>query len=123
MKGITIKEILRQNGFTVSAVAEKIGESNQNLFGALKKDDVRSSLIERISEVTGIPVSTFYGDTTIATASGANSIAVAGNGSKVDAGRATDRFLTELAAQRGLTDKALEHNGRLLGIIEQLSKK
>ena len=123
MKGITIKEILRQNGFTVSAVAEKIGESNQNLFGALKKDDVRSSLIERISEVTGIPVSTFYGDTTIATASGANSIAVAGNGSKVDAVRATDRFLTELAAQRGLTDKALEHNGRLLGIIEQLSKK
>ena len=123
MKGITIKEILRQNGFTVSAVAEKIGESNQNLFGALKKDDVRSSLIERISEVTGILVSTFYGDTTIATASGANSIAVAGNGSKVDAVRATDRFLTELAAQRGLTDKALEHNGRLLGIIEQLSKK
>lgn len=123
MKGITIKEILRQNGFTVSAVAEKIGESNQNLFGALKKDDIRSSLIERISEVTGIPVSTFYGDTTIATASGANSIAVAGNGSKVDAGRATDRFLTELAAQRGLTEKTLEHNGRLLGIIEQLSKK
>ena len=68
-------------------------------------------------------MSLFYGDTNIATASGANSTAVAGVGNKVEPSAGTDRFLAELAAQRSLTDKALEHNGRLLGIIEQLSKK
>lgn len=121
MKGITIKEILRQNGFTVSAVAEKLGESNQNLFGALKKDDVRTSLVERISEATGIPVSVFYGDTHIATASGRSSTAVAGNGNQVNAG--AEKFLAEISAQRRVTEQTLEHNGRLLGIIEKLSSK
>lgn len=121
MKGLTVKEILRKNGFTISAVAEKLGVSNQNLFSLLGKDDVRSSTLERIAEVTGLPVSLFYGDTNIATASGENSSAVAGNNNSV--GMKPDRFLNELAAQRKLAEKSQEQIDRLLGVIEKLSTK
>lgn len=119
MKGLTIKEILKRNGFTVSGVAEKLGESNQNLFALLAKDDVRTSLVERISEATGLPVSLFYGDTNIATASGENASAVAGNNNHVNT--KDGDFLKELAAQRKLTEKSQEQIDRLLGVIEKLS--
>lgn len=119
MKGLTIKEILRRNGFSVSEVAKKLGESNQNLFALLGKEDVRTSLVERIAEATGLPVSLFYGDTNIATASGENSSAVAGNNNRVNT--KPDKFLEELAAQRRLTEKAMEQNSDLLGILKNLT--
>lgn len=59
MKGLAVKEILKRNGFSVSGVAEKLGVSNQNLFAALAKDDVKSGLLERIAEATGLPVAVF----------------------------------------------------------------
>ena len=120
MKGVTIKEILRKNGVTQSAVAKMIGESQQNLSAALSQDDVRTSLVERIANAIGLPVSLFYGDTKIATASGVNSSAVAGNNNTVHAPQ-NDDFLKELAAQRRLTEKSQEQIDRLLGVIEKLS--
>lgn len=119
MRGLTIKEILKRNGFTVSGVAEKLGESNQNLFALLAKDDVRTSLVERISQATGIPVSRFYGDDQNATAIGENASAVSGNNNNV--GSPPDRFLDELSAQRKLTEKVLEQNSDLFGIIKNLT--
>ena len=94
MKGLTIKEILRKNGITLISVAEKLGESSQNLSALLQKDDLRTSLVERISEVTGIPIAAFYGEAySSATASG-NSVAVSGDGNSVNA--ISERFMTLL---------------------------
>lgn len=121
MKGLIVKEVLRKNGFALGKVAEMIGESQQNFSSLLAKDDLRTSLVERIAEATGLPVSIFYGDTNIATASGDNSSAVAGNNNNV--GMKPDRFLNELAAQRKLTEKSQEQIDRLLGVIEKLSTK
>ena len=119
MKGLTIKEILRRNGYVLAKVAEQLGESSQNFSALLAKDDVRTSLVERISEVTGLPVSLFYGDTNIATASGENASAVAGNNNRISA--PGPDFMKELAAQRKLTEKSQEQIDRLLGVIENLS--
>lgn len=119
MKGLTIKEILRRNGFVLAKVADSLGESSQNFSALLAKDDVRTSLVERISEATGLPVSLFYGDTNIATASGDNASAVAGNNNHVNT--KDGDFLKELAAQRKLTEKSQEQIDRLLGVIEKLS--
>lgn len=124
MEGLRIKGILRAKGVSLSEIAEKLDTSLQNLSAALRKDDIKTSLLEKIAVAIDEPVSFFYGETPAgsqATASGDGSTAIAGNGNKVHEG--ADKFLTELAAQRGLTEKAMEHNGRLLGIIEQLSKK
>ena len=124
MDGLRIKEILRRKEVTMSEVAEKIGVSLQNFSAMLAREDIKTSLVEKVAAAIDVPVSYLYGEETPhggATASGEGSTAVVGNSNKVHEG--ADKFLAELAAQRGLTDKALEHNGRLLGIIEQLSKK
>ena len=108
----------------MSEVAEKIGISLQNFSAMLAREDVRTSLLERVASAIGEPVSYFYGEAPAgsqATASGRSSTAVAGNGNHVNAG--ADKFLEEISAQRRVTEQTLEHNGRLLGIIEQLSKK
>ena len=119
MKGLCVKEILKKNGYTVSGVAEKLGVSNQNLFSLLGKDDVKSSTIERIAEATGLPVSIFYGDSTVNASLGNYSSAVTGNNIQVNT--TTGEFLKELAAQRRLTEKSQEQIDRLLGVIEKLS--
>lgn len=121
MKGIDVKTELRRRGFTLTQVATLIGESQQNLNAALSKDDIRTGLLERIAEATGLPVSLFYGDTNIATASGENASAVAGNNNHVNT--KDGDFLKELAAQRKLTEKSQEQIDRLLGVIEKLSTK
>ena len=99
----------------------KLGESNQNLFAALSKEDVRSGLIEKISKVTGIPISSLYGDSHIHATLGNNSSAVTGNNIQVNT--TTGEFLAELAAQRQLTQKSQEQIDRLLSVIEKLSEK
>lgn len=111
---------MKKNGYTVSAVAEKLGISNQNLFSLLGKDDVKTSTLERIAEATGLPVSLFYGDTHIHAQIGDNSSAVNGNNNQVNT--ATGDFMRELAAQRKLTEKSQEQIDRLLGVIEKLSE-
>lgn len=123
MKGLTIKEILRKNGFTLLAVAEKIGESSQNLSSLLGKDDVRSSLIERISEATGIPIAAFYGDayTTSATASGNGSTAIAGVGNSSSA--ISERFMTLLENKDKQIAKKDEQMDRLIGLLEKNAGK
>lgn len=116
MKGLTIKEILRRQGVTLYSVAEKIGESNQNLSALLSKDDVRTSLVERISEATGIPIAMFYGDAySTATASG-NGVAVSGDGNSVNA--ISERFITLLENKDKQIAKKDEQMDRLLGMLE-----
>lgn len=116
MKGLTIKEILRKNGITLISVAEKLGESSQNLSALLQKDDLRTSLVERISEATGIPIAAFYGEAySSATASG-NSVAVSGDGNSVNA--ISERFMTLLENKDRQIAKKDEQIDRLLGLLE-----
>ena len=75
----------------------------------LSKDDVRTSLVERISEATGIPIAMFYGDAySTATASG-NGVAVSGDGNSVNS--ISERFIS-------LLEKKDEQMDRLIGMLE-----
>lgn len=113
---MTIKEILRKNGITLISIAEKLGESSQNLSALLQKDDLRTSLVERISEATGIPIAAFYGEAySSATASG-NSVAVSGDGNSVNA--ISERFMTLLENKDRQIAKKDEQIDRLLGLLE-----
>ena len=119
MKGIEVKAILKKQGLTITGVAEMLGESQQNLNSMLSKDDIRTGLLERISEATGLPIAMFYGDSAINANLGNYSSAVTGNNIQVNT--STGEFLKELAAQRKLTEKSQEQIDRLLGVIEKLS--
>ena len=120
MKGIDVKTELRRNGFTLTQVASLLGESQQNLNAALSKDDIRTGLVERISQVTGLPIAVFYGDSSMGNGSGNQSSIVAGNNNHINTQQA--EFLRELSAQRKLTEKSQEQIDRLLGVIEKLSE-
>lgn len=121
MKGIDVKTTLKKQGFTLTSVAAALGESQQNLNSLLSKDDVRTGLLERICQATGIPIAVFYGDTSMGNGSGNQSSIVAGNNNHINTQQ--DEFLRELAAQRRLTEKSQEQIDRLLGVIEKLSEQ
>lgn len=52
-----------------------------------------------------------------------NSIAVGGNANDINSFRAIQEMINEVAAQRKMTEKALEQVDRLVGVIEKLSKQ
>ena len=119
MQGKTLKNALRDLGFTQTEIASRLGMSQQTLNSALGIENVRTSLVENIAEVTGQPVGYFYGlapAAPIASASGKGSTAVAGNGNQVNP--TADKFLAEISAQRRMTEKSQDQIDRLLDIIE-----
>lgn len=63
MKGENVKNIILGMEYSVAQVAEMIGTSQQNLASALKHEDVRSGLLEKIASALNVPLSTFYGGT------------------------------------------------------------
>ena len=52
-----------------------------------------------------------------------NSIAVGGNANDINSFRAIQEMIGEIAAQRKMTEKALEQVERLVGVIEKLSNQ
>ena len=47
MKGIELKKILRDSGFSISQIARTLETSQQNLNSALSAEDVKSGTIEK----------------------------------------------------------------------------
>lgn len=65
----------------MAQVAELIGTSQQNLASALKHGDIRTGLLEQISEALGLSLAEFYGDAfgTVQQATGSHNTQVAGS--------------------------------------------
>lgn len=81
MKGVVLKNFLAGKGYNVSEVARLIGLSQQTLSAALGSEDVKSSLVERISSVVGVPLSELYGEK-----SSISATMHGGNGNRLQAG-------------------------------------
>lgn len=113
MKGQKIKEILREEGLTISEVAHALGyENDQRLHSALKSDDVKSGLIEEIAKVTNKNVCRFYDrhSTAIATE---NSLAVSGDANHINT--ISEKFIC-------LLEKKDEQMDKLIAIIDKQMK-
>lgn len=137
MKGNDIKAILKKNGWSIQSVGEKLGMSQQNFNAQISRDDIRTGLLESISEATGIPVAAFYGES-YAAASGTASVAVSGHGNgSISVNEVQREFLSVLTEQQRLTAEqqkltaeqqritadAIGNSSRLLAIIEQMAQK
>lgn len=108
MKGSELKKILQQEGVNLSDLAKKMGfESDQRLHSALKAEDVKSGLIEKIATATNKSVGYFY-QTNIAIATD-NSIAF--NKVNEQETNSNNRFIA-------LLEKKDEQIDRLITIIE-----
>ena len=61
MSGKELKEILAARGINLSELARMLGFANdQRLHSALNAADIKTGFLERIVDVTGIPLSYFY---------------------------------------------------------------
>ena len=91
MKGIILKNFLAGKGYNVSEVARLLGLSQQTLSAALGSEDVKSSLVERISSVVGVPLSELYGEKSSISATmhgGSGNRMQAGTGNVMSSGNA-----------------------------------
>ena len=62
MTGQHLQDLIKKEGYSVSKMAELIGTSQQVLASALKHDDIRTGLVEKVAQVMGKPLSFFYGE-------------------------------------------------------------
>jgi transcriptional regulator with XRE-family HTH domain len=62
MKGSDVKRILKTNGYTLTRVAKIIGKNQQTLSEALKVDNIRIELLERIAKAIGKDTEFFFND-------------------------------------------------------------
>ena len=128
MKGKLIKEVLSRHNVAQVEMAKILGITPNNLNNMLAKDDVRTGLLEAISEAANIPISVFYGESfgTSLSAHGNNNTQVAGNSNNVSTSdseilallRAKDEQLTLAMQQTSCaqmqTNKAQEQMDRVL---------
>jgi DNA-binding transcriptional MerR regulator len=115
MEGQKIKEILRNEGITLSEVARLLGyENDQRLHNALRSNDVKTGLIEEIAKVTNKNVCIFYGVKPGSAIASNNSTAVSGSGNNVNSEVATvtNKFIA-------LLQKKDEQMDRLISLLEQ----
>ncbi|MDE6493102.1 MAG: hypothetical protein K2O66_03730 [Bacteroidales bacterium] len=64
MKGEDLKKKLRDAGFQLSEIANLLGfDNDQRLHSALRSDDIKTGLIEKIAEATNKSVCFFYNET------------------------------------------------------------
>lgn len=125
MTGENIKKVLAEHRLQIKDVAENMGTSASNLSAGLAKTDVRTGLLERIAEVTGIPIAVFYGEdfATIQTATGNHNTQVSGSGNTVTSDgafleyvRVKDEQLTMAMKQ---TSKAQEQMDEVLRLFRK----
>lgn len=96
MTGKHILNLMTQEGFSISKMAQMIGTSQPNLSSALKHTDIRTGLLEDIARAMGKPLAFFYGEEfgVVAQVTGSSN-ATAINNSTATAGN-DDRLLTLL---------------------------
>lgn len=108
MNGETLKNYARNHGYGNNRLAASMGITSQNLSQQLAKDDIRTSLLERVAAVIGVSPADIYGGNTT------NSTSIVGIGS------VTDNALLEKAMQENA--RLIEQNSRLIAIIEKMNK-
>lgn len=108
MNGETLKIYARNHGYGNNRLAASMGITSQNLSQQLAKDDIRTSLLERVAAVIGVSPADIYGGSVT------NSTSIVGIGS------VTDNAMLEKAMQENA--RLIEQNSRLIAIIEKMNK-
>lgn len=60
---LRIKDVIKEQGFTVQSVADKIGKSKQSLHGIIEKGNPTINTLSDIAEAINVPISKLYEET------------------------------------------------------------
>ena len=93
MNGETLKIYARNHGYGNNRLAASMGITSQNLSQQLAKDDIRTSLLERVAAVIGVSPADIYGGSVT------NSTSIVGIGSVTD-GMPADGSIYDLQGRR-----------------------
>lgn len=122
MKGADLKEKLRTSTYTMAEIAQKIGVSPQNLNASFSSEDVKSGLLEKLSQALEVPIAYFYGDSYNIRGNG-NALATGDNST---ASSSDDRLLsllmskdTQLTISMQQTSKAQEQITELIRMMQK----
>lgn len=116
MTGKELKERVDALGIAQRKLADKMGVTPQTINAILTAKDVRTSTIERIASVTGMPISFFFkeeADKQSAIVSGNGSVSVAGN-NNVTSNAGDTAVLQERVK---MLEKLLDEKERLIKVL------
>lgn len=116
MTGQELKARIAACGISQSEIARRLGMSQQSFNQGLNVPDIRTGLLERIAEATGIPLSYFYpaASATITNESSElhvrnNSGVVSGtNNGSISAGQDTQRLVEILVEANAKKDQQID---------------
>lgn len=61
---LRIKEAIKEQGFTVQSIADKIGKSKQSLHGIIEKGNPTISTLSDIADAINVPINRLYEEVT-----------------------------------------------------------
>lgn len=61
---LRIKEVIKEQGFTVQSVADKIGKSKQSLHGIIEKGNPTINTLSDIANAINVPINKLYEEIT-----------------------------------------------------------
>lgn len=122
MKGEDLKNRLKSTAIPMSEIANKMGIMPQSLYSIFNSEDVKSGVLERLSEVLEVPIAYFYGDSYNVQGNG-NALAT---GDHSTASSSDDRLLallmskdTQLTMSMQQTSKAQEQITELIKMMQK----
>lgn len=122
MKGEDLKNRLKSTAIPMSEIANKMGIMPQSLYSIFNSEDVKSGVLERLSEVLEVPIAYFYGDSYTVQGNG-NALAT---GDHSTASSSDDRLIsllmskdTQLTISMQQTSKAQEQITELIKMMQK----
>lgn len=119
-----IKRLLSEQNKKVKDLCAYIDMTDTAVRKMYARDSCEISTLKKIANFFNVSPCYFFesGDSRSVHATH-NSIAVGGNANDINSFRAIQEMIGEVAAQRKMTEKALEQVERLVGVIEKLSNQ
>ena len=118
-----VKGLLKGQNKKVKDLCAYIGLTDTALRKIYGRDSCETSTLIRIADFFSVSPCYFFDESASITVHASNdSIAVGGNANNVNSFRAIQEMISEVSAQRRLTEKAMLQIEKLVGVIDQLSK-
>ena len=118
MKGEDLKNRLKSTAIPMSEIANKMGIMPQSLYSIFNSEDVKSGVLERLSEVLEVPIAYFYGDSYTVQGNG-NALAT---GDHSTASSSDDRLLTLLMSKDTQLTMSMQQTSKAQEQITELIK-
>lgn len=108
MNGEQLKKKIAATGHSGSAIAKKIGISQQSFSQAMSSQDVKSGLIEKIASALDLPPSYFYESKSDTSTNGSHSSQAVGDGAMASNSEGVKECLEIIRRQQESIDKLVD---------------